>query len=128
MSVRWRSARPLSDETPRTNARSQKREAPISTVQMSASMTKTSRGKSPSVCVASRMSERDDLGDDDGGDDARRVARAGVAPDSAVEAERDERQIARGEHDGERDGEDVPLVVDAAAAEAQAVRRRERGA
>jgi hypothetical protein len=45
MSVRRRAA--WNDDSPRAAARSQKREAPTRTVQMSASMTKTLFGKSP---------------------------------------------------------------------------------
>ena len=52
----------------------------------------------------------DRLRDDDGGEHERRVARTRVAPDRAVEPERDEGEEADGEEDRQRDDEEVPLV------------------
>ena len=92
-------------------------------MQISASMTKTLAREVAEVACRGEHPERDDLGDDDRRDDRGGVARAGVAPDAAVEAERDEREVARGEQDRQRGREDVPLRDRALALDAQEVRR-----
>ena len=49
------------------------------------------------------------FGHEHGGEDAGRVARARIAPHAAVEAERDECDVARDEHDRQREVQHVPV-------------------
>ena len=108
-STRRRGPAPRSVVTPRYAARSQKREAPTSSVQSSASMTKIARGKSPRGRVRRDHAPGDELGEEHGCGDARRVACVGVAPHAAVEPERDEREVAREQEDRQQRHE-VPLL------------------
>ena len=87
-------------------------------------MTKTPRGKSPMACVATRKPNATSSETTTAATIADRVARAGVAPDAAVEAEGDEREVPRGEETGSATVEDVPLRARAAAAERDQVRGR----
>ncbi len=82
----------------------------------------------PEVAGRSEHAERDELGGDDRRDDRDRVACAGIAPHAAVEAERDEREVARDEQDRQRGREDEPLRDRSLALDAQEVRREERRA
>ena len=59
---------------------------------------------------------------------ARRVARAREAPDAAVEAERDEEDVAGDENRRQREVEDVPLLRTLVPSQPDEVRRRERRA
>ena len=69
-------------------------------MQISASTMKKERREVAHVLGQHHERDGDELGDDDRGGGGDRVADPGVAPDGAVEAERDEREVARGEHDG----------------------------
>ena len=117
-------SRSRSDERPRTSARSPKRDAPTRRMQSSASITNTLNGKSPRSgsparrypTATSSETRRRTTG---------RLACAGEAPDAPVEAEEDEREVARDEQDRQRDREDVPLVLRAHALH-DAGDRRER--
>ncbi len=72
--------------------------------------------------------ERGDLGRDDRPDRRGRLAGARVAPDAAVEAERDERRVAGGQDRGERVEEEPLLVRGADAAGPEKVGRAPRSA
>ena len=61
-------------------------------------------------------------------DDAGRVACARVAPDAAVEAERDERRVAREQHDRQRDRRDMPAGSRVPPPDGSGSTRRERDA
>src|SRR5581483_10007809 len=53
--------------------------------------------------------DRDRLADDDRGGDGARLPRPREPPHAAVQAEEDERRVAGGEDDGQRDEEQVAL-------------------
>ena len=73
--------------------------------------TKMLRGKSPTVRRRARRSRtRPPPRPRPPPTIASRLARAGVAPDPLVEAEDDEREVARDQDRRQRDGEHVPLV------------------
>jgi hypothetical protein len=114
----------VSTDTPRTNARSQKRDAHRAHDCIDDEYAPWERAP-----VLGRVENqvRRDLRRHDRGDDAGRIACTGVPPDAAVEAERDEGQVADGQHDGDGDEEDVPLVRVAASLQAQVVRDGEGG-
>src|SRR2546421_108704 len=69
--------------------------------------------------------ERYEFRGDDGGDDARRVAGARVAPHSAIEAKRDECGVASEQDDRERDEKDVTFVRRAAVLQPDVIRGEE---
>src|SRR5207302_1792398 len=75
----------------------------------------------PYLCRCEK-SECDELGRDNCRDDTGRVARARVAPHSAVQAERNEGRVTSEQHDRQGDEEDVSLVRRAAALQTDVVR------
>ena len=69
-------------------------------MQISMSMREHPRGKPSNGTVAQMKRNAAASETDDGGEDGGGVARAGVAPHAAVEAERDEDDVAGDEHAG----------------------------